>query len=276
MRKPYPLQLSGMSSFSSDNFTLGWDSCSGCMLHKSSPPLGSRSPSVVSVNLAIPLVLTPAFLLSFTNASVLKEECDGAMFGSVSSPSHKVPGYSSPIVALRKHLDLYANVRPVSSVPIAGKPSPRVDMVIVRENTECLYIKKEEIHDVPGGNGEKIAYATRQISSRASSRIGKMAFELALKRGAARDAMKSQGSGSGAIGGSWWEGPPKVTIVHKSNVLSVTDGLFRECVRAVKEQSGGKYDGVKMEEQLVDSMVYRMFREPEWVAAVFIASPLPH
>ena len=50
--------------------------------------------------------------------------------------SDKVAGYASPIVALRKHLDLYANIRPVSSVPgIAGK---MVNMVIVRENTECL------------------------------------------------------------------------------------------------------------------------------------------
>ncbi len=84
-----------------------------------------------------------------------------------------------------------------------------------------------------------------------------MAFELALRRGAER-------SSSNAIPGVW-TGPPKVTIVHKSNVLSVTDGLFRECVRAVKEdeRSGGRYDGVDLEEQLVDSMVYRMFREPE-------------
>jgi len=67
---------------------------------------------------------------------VLKEECDAAMFGSVSSPSHKVAGYSSPIVALRKHLDLYANVRPVKSVK--GMDGRDVDMVIVRENTECL------------------------------------------------------------------------------------------------------------------------------------------
>lgn len=46
----------------------------------------------------------------------MREECDGAMFGAVSSPSNKVEGYSSPIVALRKHLDLYANIRPVASV----------------------------------------------------------------------------------------------------------------------------------------------------------------
>jgi hypothetical protein len=66
----------------------------------------------------------------------LKEECNGAMFGAVSSPSHKVAGYSSPIVQLRKELDLYANIRPVNSVP--GTDGRQVEMTIVRENTECL------------------------------------------------------------------------------------------------------------------------------------------
>jgi homoisocitrate dehydrogenase len=173
------------------------------------------------------------------------------MFGSVQSPSHKVPGYSSPIVALRKHLDLYANIRPVSSV--AGMPGPQVNMVIVRENTECLYIKKEEIRD--NADGTKTAFATRQISQYASERIGRMAFELALRRGAERAAPGAPET--------FWKGNPKVTIVHKSNVLAVTDGLFRETVRAVKETAGERYAGVDMDEQLVDSFVYRMFREPE-------------
>lgn len=68
----------------------------------------------------------------------LKEECDGAMFGSVSSPSHKVEGYSSPIVQLRKNLDLYANIRPVVGVRGTRDEDKWVDTVIVRENTECL------------------------------------------------------------------------------------------------------------------------------------------
>ncbi|ODO05197.1 homoisocitrate dehydrogenase [Cryptococcus wingfieldii CBS 7118] len=185
------------------------------------------------------------------------KECDGAMFGAVSSPSHKVEGYSSPIVALRKHLDLYANVRPVSSVPIPGQDSSKkVDLVIVRENTECLYVKQEEI----SGEGEdRVALATRKISARASSRIGRMAFDIAARRGQEREAARAAGKDV------LWKGEPKVTIIHKSNVLSVTDGLFRETVRAVKEGAGGeKYNGVKLEEQIVDSMVYRMFREPEF------------
>jgi homoisocitrate dehydrogenase len=188
------------------------------------------------------------------------------MFGSVSSPSYKVAGYSSPIVALRKHLDLYANVRPVASVP--GVPGPTVNMVIVRENTECLYIKQEEIRDIPASEGGgKIALASRQITSRASSRIGKMAFDIAVRRGVERDIARRDGVDV------WWKGEPKVTIVHKSNVLSVTDGLFRETVRAVGEEYLKK--GIKMEEQLVDSMVYRMFREPECVPLrnLFSADP---
>merc|ERR1712098_246297 len=62
-----------------------------------------------------------------------------------------------------------------------------------------------------------------------------------------------------------WKGKPKVTIVHKSNVLSVTDGLFRETVRNVYESAEGreKYKDVEMDEQIVDSLVYKLFREPE-------------
>ena len=81
-----------------------------------------------------------------------------------------------------------------------------------------------------------------------------MAFELALKRGEERRLNPS---------GSFWTGPPKVTIIHKSNVLSQTDGLFRESVRAVQKADEKRYEGVVLEEQIVDSMVYRMFREPE-------------
>jgi len=66
--------------------------------------------------------------------SALRGSVDCALFGAVSSPSHKVEGYTSPIVKLRKELGLYANIRPVQGV-WQGKP---VDLVVVRENTECL------------------------------------------------------------------------------------------------------------------------------------------
>ena len=58
---------------------------------------------------------------------------------------------------------------------------------------------------------------------------------------------------------NFWKGGPMVTAVHKSNVLSISDGLFRESVINIHKE----FSDVKLEEQLVDSMVYRMFREPE-------------
>ncbi|CEG64702.1 Putative Isocitrate dehydrogenase [Rhizopus microsporus] len=185
---------------------------------------------------------------------VLKNECQGALFGAVSSPSHKVAGYSSPIVALRKHLDLYANVRPVKSVNSPAFPNQKLlDMLIIRENTECLYIKSER-EEVDPKTGLRVAYADRKITEFASQRAGKMAFNMALTRQQLREQIP--------IEKRFWKKNPRVTIVHKSNVLSITDGLWREVVRGVKT-ANKEYDNVEMEEQLVDSMVYRMFREPE-------------
>lgn len=184
----------------------------------------------------------------------LRQRCDAAMFGSVSSPSHKVDGYSSPIVRLRKELGLYANIRPVSGPSLPGsKNTSPVDMVTIRENTECLYVKRERLEDTVNG---KVAFAERQISDLASTRIGVKAFEVALARQAMREKMGSTAQ-------------TKVTICHKSNVLSVTDGLFRTAVRGVYDQDKtknggpGRYAKIALDEQLVDSMVYRMFREPE-------------
>ena len=177
---------------------------------------------------------------------VLKKECDGALFGAVSSPTTKVAGYSSPIVALRKKLDLYANVRPVKSV--ASEKAP-IDLVIVRENTEDLYVKEERTFDAPDGSG-KIAEAIKRISERASRRIATMAGEIALRRQKIRDS---------GVGSAYEK--PVVTITHKSNVLSQTDGLFRETARSALAPS--KFQSVHVEEQIVDSMVYKLFRQPE-------------
>jgi len=170
--------------------------------------------------------------------------CHGALFGAVSSPSHRVPGYSSPIVALRRILDLYANLRPLVSAPVPGS-RPGVDMLIVRENTECLYVKRERLED-----GGDTAIAERVITRRASERIARMAFVQAERRQkAGRERQKAKEESQKSL----------VTIVHKANVLSVTDGLFREAALAV----AGEFPGVGVEEQLVDSMVYRMILEPE-------------
>ncbi|OCH95995.1 homoisocitrate dehydrogenase [Obba rivulosa] len=200
--------------------------------------LGSDIPKPQFVNLeaGFELFTKTGTALPEETIQALKE-CDCALFGAVSSPSRKVTGYSSPIVALRKELDLYANIRPVASVAANPGEKPAVDLVVVRENTECLYVKQEVL--TPGAHGME-ARATRLITEHASRRIGKMAFEIALGR------------------------PRKqVTIIHKSNVLSVTDGLFRQTIRDIPRLAEGRYESVRLEEQIVDSAVYRLFREPQ-------------
>ncbi|KAI9343899.1 Isopropylmalate dehydrogenase-like domain-containing protein [Zopfochytrium polystomum] len=203
--------------------------------------LSSKRPSFVHLDAGFELFQKTGVALPEKTVEALKSgEIDGAMFGAVSSPSHKVEGYSSPIVALRKKMDLYANVRPVSAPKRPGAGGKVIDMVIVRENTECLYIKQETIEKDPK-TGLRTAYATRKITEHASRRIARTAFNLAQQRLAAGH-------------------PGKVTVVHKSNVLSVSDGLFREsCLGVYKDE----FSSLKLEEQLVDSMVYRLFREPE-------------
>lgn len=162
--------------------------------------------------------------------------CDGAVFGATQSPSRKVEGYNSPILALRKQLDLYANLRPIVSMPVPGS-RPGIDMLIVRENTECLYVRQERLED--SGN---TAVAQRVITRRASERIARSACEQAVRRV-----------------GHTHHTRPRLTIVHKANVLNLTDGLFRDACLDV----AAEYADIEVEEQLVDSMIYRMIREPE-------------
>lgn len=147
-------------------------------------------------------------------------------------------------MALRKRLDLYANVRPVKTVLTNPK---HIDMVIVRENTEDLYVKEERTYEGPDG---KVAEAIKRISDKASFRIAAMAGDIALRRQKIRDA------GTASI-----HDKPLVTITHKSNVLSQTDGLFREASK--RALANAKYAAVSVEEQIVDSMVYKLFRQPE-------------
>ena len=145
---------------------------------------------------------------------------------------------------------MYANVRPVKSVaPTPAFPDP-IDLVIVRENTEDLYVKEEKTYDDPNGQG-KVAEAIKRITERASSRIATMAGEITLRRQRVRNTT-GDAAGKGAM----------VTITHKSNVLSQTDGLFRQTARSALEQPKFKDAGVKIDEQIVDSMVYKLFRQP--------------
>ena len=134
------------------------------------------------------------------------------------------------IVVLRRTLDLYANIRPAKSYPHMPALRDDIDMVIVRENTEDLYTGKE----FSLGNA---AVALRIISETASKRIAKYAFETARQRDSGR----------------------KVTCVHKSNVMRITDGLFaKACVDVSKD-----YPDVSFEQMYVDACAMNLIRQPE-------------
>lgn len=122
-----------------------------------------------------------------------------------------------------------------------------MDLVIVRENTEDLYVKEEKTYAAP--DGTKIAEAIKRITETASFNIASIAGEIALRRQRVRDT----GAESHHKG-------PLVTITHKSNVLSQTDGLFRETAR--RALGDAKFSSLAIEEQIVDSMVYKLFRQP--------------
>ena len=156
-------------------------------------------------------------------------DCGAGLFGAVSSPSRKVAGYRSAILTMRQELDLYANIRPVKSWPNIS-PKAGLDMIIVRENSEGLYSGRERLMD-----DGATAVAERVITRRASQRIAQKT--LAIMQAQQRR---------------------KLTIVHKANVLPVTDGLFRDTVREV-------FDGqdFEIDELLVDVAALKMVAEPE-------------
>ncbi|NPV09869.1 MAG: isocitrate/isopropylmalate dehydrogenase family protein [Anaerolineae bacterium] len=157
----------------------------------------------------------------------LVRESDAALFGAVSSPLHRVEGYRSPIVALRRALDLYANLRPVFSMPI---PASRqgIDLLVVRENSEGLYSGRER------REGDTVI-AERVISRKGSERIVRVACEQAMSR------------------------HRHLTVVHKANVLRESDGLFREVAFEVARS----YPDLAVEEMLVDTAALRLVTEPE-------------
>jgi homoisocitrate dehydrogenase len=176
-------------------------------------------------------------------------EADAVLFGAVASPSHPAPGYRSPIVQLRRELDLYANIRPVSG-------AARCDLVVVRENTEGLYAGRERLED----NGDT-AIAERVITRRASARIARTAFELARAR-RQRNNHQQPAAPRPPLAKLARSATPdprsKVTIVHKANVLRVSDGLFREAALEVARD----YPDVAVEELLVDVAAMRLAADP--------------
>jgi isocitrate dehydrogenase (NAD+) len=151
-----------------------------------------------------------------------------ALKGPTTTPIGR--GHVSANVRMRKELELYANVRPVKTVPGLETPYGTVDLVVVRENTESLYAGME--NEVAPG----VVTSLKVITDKASRRIARFAFEYALRWGRRR-----------------------VTAVHKANIMKKADGLFLAC--AADEAVPFK-DRVKFDDVLVDALCMKLVTNP--------------
>jgi isocitrate dehydrogenase (NAD+) len=144
-------------------------------------------------------------------------------------------GFRSINVALRKTFDLYANVRPAYSI-VPGGRYDNIDLVLVRENTEGLYVGIEHyirMGDDPRAAAESIAIITRA----GSQRVVRYAFEYARAHGR-----------------------KKVTLVHKANILKYSQGLFLDTGRMVAREYAGE---IEFDERIVDAMAMDLVLRPE-------------
>jgi homoisocitrate dehydrogenase len=157
------------------------------------------------------------------------KHCGAILFGATQSPAYPVDGYFSPIVRMRRTLRAFANLRPTSYLPV---PTSRqgVDLLVVRENTEDLYIGHEHTE-----NEGKTGIAEKVITREATERVARLAYDLAVQTER-----------------------KKITIVHKANVLPQSDGLFRR----VALEIAGYYPEIMTDELFVDTAAYWMVKDP--------------
>jgi isocitrate dehydrogenase (NAD+) len=150
-----------------------------------------------------------------------------ALKGPVTTPIGG--GFASINVTLRKQFELYANFRPIRNLPGTQTRYPGVDLVIVRENTEDLYVGLE--HEVVPGVVESL----KIVTEKASTRIAKFAFDYAHKHGR-----------------------KKIHAIHKANIMKMSDGLFLRCVREVAKD----YPEVTYGEHIVDNTCMQLVMNP--------------
>jgi len=153
-----------------------------------------------------------------------------ALKGPLATPIGE--GFRSVNVALRKAFDLYANIRPAKSFEGVKTPFPNVDLVVIRENTQGLYSGVEHYVDDDRSAAESVAIITR----RASDRITRYAFEFARAHGR-----------------------KEVCLVHKANILKLSQGLFLDRGRAISRD----YPDVKFRDLIVDNTCMQLVRNPE-------------
>lgn len=154
-------------------------------------------------------------------------QAEATLAGAFMSPSHKVPGFFGSIRYMRKQLDLFANLRPAKSRPVEGG-FPNVDMLMVRENTQGLYVEQERRYG-------DVTIADAVVTRGASERIARVALEQAMQR------------------------RRKLAVVHKANVLPVTSGLFLETVLEVARE----YPEVETYDIIVDAAAMKLVRDPQ-------------
>jgi isocitrate dehydrogenase (NAD+) len=144
-------------------------------------------------------------------------------------------GYRSVNVELRRKFDLYANLRPSKTI-IPGGRFEHVDIVLVRENTEGLYSGVEHFVKI-GADDRAVAESVAIITREGSLRIARYAFEYAVQH-----ARK------------------KVTVVHKANILKLSQGLFLDCARTVAKEYAGR---IALEERIIDACAMQLVMKPE-------------
>lgn len=173
-------------------------------------------------------------------------QLDGWILGPIGHAAYPKndPNFTNPHPIIRRHFDLYANMRPVLSISGVKALHERVDVLIVRENNEGM----QPDRNMYKGSGEFMptvdtALSTRVITRRGSERIARAAFDAARARG------KRSGSAR----------KPLVTIVHKRTVFKLTCGLFVDTAREV----AAEYSEVDLEEQQVDSFALALVMNPQ-------------
>jgi isocitrate dehydrogenase (NAD+) len=150
-----------------------------------------------------------------------------ALKGPIGTPIGK--GFKSANVALRQALDLYAAVRPSKTVPGIKTRYDNVNVTVIRENTEGLYAGLEHLV-IPG-----VAESIKVMTEKACTRISRFAFEYARRTGAT-----------------------KVTVVHKANIMKISDGLFLECF----QRASRDFQDIQAEEMIVDNMCMQLVKDP--------------
>ncbi|HEX7816994.1 isocitrate dehydrogenase [Dyella sp.] len=141
-------------------------------------------------------------------------------------------GFTSINVTLRRHFDLYANVRPAISFPGTKARYDNIDIITVRENTEGAYLAEGQTLSEDGEVAQSIIRNTRK----GSTRIVRYAFEMAIKKGR-----------------------KKVTAVHKANIMKTSSGMFLNVAREVAKE----YPQIEFNEMIVDNTCMQLVMKPE-------------